>query len=123
MGPMIGKKVTVVVDRPLGTSHPSHPEMVYPVNYGYVPGVMAGDGEEQDAYLLGIDVPMAMFTGTVVAVIHRLDDVETATSIAAAVIAGIGVGAFEDFSVISQFISREHTFCPDNDNVRIYERQ
>lgn len=76
MEPMIGKKVTVVVDRLLGTSHPSHPEMVYPVNYGYVPGVMAGDGEEQDAYLLGIDVPMAMFTGTVVAVIHRLDDVE-----------------------------------------------
>lgn len=68
--------MTVVVDRPLGSSHPSHPEMVYPVNYGYVPGVMAGDGEEQDAYLLGIDVPMAMFTGTVVAVVHRLDDVE-----------------------------------------------
>lgn len=55
--------------------------------------------------------------------LHRLDDVETATLIAAAVIAGIGVGAFEDFSVISQFIRREHTFCPDNDNVRIYERQ
>lgn len=65
-----------MVDRPLGSSHPSYPEMVYPVNYGYVPGVMAGDGEEQDAYLLGIDVPADMFTGTVIAVVHRLDDDE-----------------------------------------------
>lgn len=73
---MIGQTVTVVVDRPLGSSHPAYPDMVYPVNYGYVPGVMAGDGEEQDAYLLGIDVPVALFTGTVIAVIHRADDTE-----------------------------------------------
>lgn len=73
---MLGKKVTVVVDRPLGSSHPSYPGLRYPVNYGYVPGVMGGDGEEQDAYLLGIDVPMAIFTGRVIAVIHRKEDVE-----------------------------------------------
>lgn len=73
---MLGEKVTVVVDRPLGSAHPSHPEMIYPVNYGYVPGVMGGDGEEQDAYLLGIDSPIALFSGTVIAIIHRLDDVE-----------------------------------------------
>lgn len=73
---MLGKKVTMVVDRPIGSVHPSYPETRYQVNYGYVPGVKAADGEDQDAYLLGIDVPMAVFTGTVIAVIHRLDDVE-----------------------------------------------
>ena len=43
---MSGGTVTVVVDRPLGSAHPVYPELIYPVNYGYVPGVPAGDGEE-----------------------------------------------------------------------------
>lgn len=73
---MLGKKVTMVVDRPIGSLHPSYPGTRYQVNYGYVPGVKAADGEDQDAYLLGIDIPMAVFTGTVIAVIRRLDDVE-----------------------------------------------
>ena len=73
---MLGSTVTVVVDRPLGTCHPSHPDIVYPVNYGYVPGRMAPDGEEQDAYILGVDRPISAFTGQVIAIIHRWDDVE-----------------------------------------------
>lgn len=73
---MIGAKVRIVIDRPLGSAHPNYPKLRYPVNYGYVPGVMAADGEEQDAYLLGIDIPVTEFTGMVVAVIHRLDDIE-----------------------------------------------
>lgn len=68
--------VTVVVDRPMGSAHPEYPDLVYPVNYGYVPGVFAPDGEEQDAYILGVDRPLERFTGPVIAVIHRLDDVE-----------------------------------------------
>lgn len=68
--------VTVTIDRPLGSVHPNHPTIVYPVNYGYVAGVCGGDGEEQDAYVLGVDVPLASFTGRVVAVIHRRDDCE-----------------------------------------------
>ena len=51
-------------------------ELYYPVNYGYVKGVMAPDGEEQDAYILGVDTPVTVFTGKVVAVIRRKDDVE-----------------------------------------------
>lgn len=43
----IGKTVTVTVDRPIGTHHPKHPEIVYPINYGYVEGLLGGDGEEQ----------------------------------------------------------------------------
>ena len=42
------RSVTVIVDRPLGSTHPAHPGLVYPVNYGYVPGVIAADGEEQE---------------------------------------------------------------------------
>lgn len=73
---MVGSLVTVTVDRPLGTRHPTHPDILYPVNYGYIQGIMAPDGEEQDAYILGVEVPVAEFTGEVIAIVHRLDDVE-----------------------------------------------
>lgn len=73
---MIGKKVTVMVDRPLGSYHPEHKDIYYPVNYGYIEGIIAPDGEEQDAYILGIDEPVETFTGIIIAVIHRNDDVE-----------------------------------------------
>lgn len=67
---------TVKMDRPLGSVHPDIPTMVYPVNYGYVKGIIAGDGEEQDAYVLGVDEAVEKFTGKIIAVVHRNDDVE-----------------------------------------------
>ncbi len=67
---------TAHVDRPLGTAHPRHPEMIYPVNYGYIPGIIAGDGAEQDVYILGVKEPLQTFTGELIAIIHRRDDVE-----------------------------------------------
>ena len=73
---MIGSKVKVIIDRPLGTYHPKHRDILYRVNYGYVEGILAPDGEEQDAYILGVDKPLEEFTGVVLAVIHRLNDVE-----------------------------------------------
>ena len=73
---MLGKNVTVIIDRPMGTYHPKHKDIFYPVNYGYIPGVMAADGEEQDAYVLGVNEPLQEFTGVVTAIIHRIDDVE-----------------------------------------------
>ncbi len=76
MTDVIGKEVEVVVDRPLGSYHPKHRDLYYPINYGYVEGVIGGDGEEQDAYVLGIDEPVSSCKGTVVAVVHRFDDVE-----------------------------------------------
>lgn len=75
-GRIIGSVVTVTVDRPLGSVHPEHPAIRYPVNYGYVEGVPAPDGEAQDAYILGVEEPVETFTGRVLAVIHRLDDAE-----------------------------------------------
>ncbi len=73
---MIGKIVTVTVDRAMGTYHPNHPDMLYPINYGYIKGIMAPDGEEQDAYILGVSEPLKEFTGKVIAIIHRNDDIE-----------------------------------------------
>ena len=73
---MIGKIVKVIVDRPLGTYHPKHSDLYYSVNYGYIPGILAPDGEEQDAYILGVDAPVNEFVGKVIAVIHRTNDVE-----------------------------------------------
>lgn len=73
---IIGKTVKGTVDRPLGTPHPRHPEMIYPINYGYVDGVFAGDGGEQDVYLFGADTPLKNFEGKVIAVWRRFDDVE-----------------------------------------------
>lgn len=68
--------IHVVVDRPLGTYHPKHKDLYYPVNYGYVEGIIAGDGEEQDAYILGIHKPVKEFDGVLYAIVHRINDVE-----------------------------------------------
>ena len=73
---ILGKRVTVIVDRKMGSTHPKYKDMIYPVNYGYVPDAFAPDGEEQDAYILGVDRPVSHFEGVVIAVIHRLDDNE-----------------------------------------------
>lgn len=70
------KLFTVTVDRPAGSFHPKHKDIQYPINYGYIEGLMAPDGEEQDVYILGVDEPVESFTGKVIAVIHRNDDVE-----------------------------------------------
>ena len=73
---MINKIVTVTIDRPMGSYHPEYKDMYYPINYGYIEGVMADDGEEQDAYVIGVDKQLETFTGKVIAVIKRHDDVE-----------------------------------------------
>lgn len=73
---MIGKMVKVTVDRPLGSYHPKHKDIYYPINYGYIEGIIAPDGEEQDAYILGVNEPVEEFCGRIIAIIHRFDDVE-----------------------------------------------
>ncbi|HUQ39353.1 MAG TPA: inorganic diphosphatase [Acidimicrobiales bacterium] len=71
----LGRHVQVSIDRPLGSLHPVHGH-VHPVNYGFIPGTMADDGSEVDAYLLGPTEAVASGAGVVVAIVHRLDDVE-----------------------------------------------
>jgi len=69
----IGKTLTIKIDRPIGSRHPQW-GFIYPVNYGYVPGILAPDGEDLDAYVLGIFVPLEEFRGCCIAILHRLDD-------------------------------------------------
>ena len=69
----VGQMVEVVMDRPLGSKHPKH-GFIYPVNYGYIPNTISGDGEELDAYVLGEFKPLEKFTGRVIAIIHRTND-------------------------------------------------
>lgn len=71
--PFLGKKVTVEIDRPLGSKHPKH-DYIYPINYGFVPGTKAPDGAELDVYILGEEVPLKNFAGTCIAIVHRTDD-------------------------------------------------
>ena len=73
---VLGTTVSGTIDRPLGCAHPRHPEMIYPINYGYVDGVFAGDGAEQDVYVFGTDQPLKTFTGKTIGVYHRLNDNE-----------------------------------------------
>ena len=73
---ILGRQVSGTIDRPLGSCHPRHSEMIYPINYGYVDSIYAGDGAEQDVYVLGTNQPLQTFTGHVIAVLHRLNDVE-----------------------------------------------
>ena len=69
----LGKLVRVMVDRPIGYRRKG---LVYPVTYGYIPGLMAGDGEEQDAYILGVSEPLEVFEGRVIGVVRRKNDDE-----------------------------------------------
>ena len=73
---MIGRIVTVTIDRPMGTYHPEHKDLYYPINYGYIKNTKSPDGEETDAYVLGVNQPLEEFTGRVIAIIHRSNDVE-----------------------------------------------
>lgn len=69
----IGKIVKVKIDRPLGSKHPKW-DMIYTVNYGYVPNTVSGDGEELDCYVLGVFEPVEKFEGKCIAVIRRKDE-------------------------------------------------
>ena len=73
---IIGMEVDVIIDRPLGSRHPAY-DLIYPLNYGYVPGFIGGDGEEQDVYVIGVDVPLHQFHGVVIGVVEREDDCES----------------------------------------------
>lgn len=77
IGSLMGKTMDAVIDRPIGHIHVTKGiTLHYTINYGFLPGVMGGDGEEQDVYVLGADVPLETFRGRVIAVIRRSDDNE-----------------------------------------------
>ena len=69
----LGKIINIKIDRQFGSKHPKH-GFIYPVNYGYVPNTVNSDGEELDAYLLGIFEPVEEYTGKCIAIVHRTND-------------------------------------------------
>ena len=73
----LGKTVTIRIDRPIGYEHhKGEKTLVYPINYGYIPGVLGGDGEELDVFLVGVDEPVDTYTGKIIGIVYRADDVE-----------------------------------------------
>lgn len=72
----LGKRVYIKIDRPRGSVHPKHPDMIYPVNYGYIPNVFSADSEELDVYLLGVNVSVSEYTAHIIGIVHRINDVE-----------------------------------------------
>lgn len=73
----LGKTVRIEIDRPIGYVHKKENySLTYPINYGYIPGVLGGDGEELDVYLLGVDTPVTEYTGKIIGIVHRENDVE-----------------------------------------------
>lgn len=73
----LGKTVRIEIDRPIGYVHKKENySLTYPINYGYIPGVLGGDGEELDVYLLGVDKSVTEYTGKIIGIVHRENDVE-----------------------------------------------
>lgn len=73
----LGKEVTIEIDRPIGYEHhKGEKTLLYPINYGYIPGVLGGDGEELDVFLVGVDEPVKTYTGRIIGIVYRADDVE-----------------------------------------------
>lgn len=73
----LGKMVDIKIDRPIGYVH--HKEkysLTYSVNYGYIPEILGGDGEELDVYLLGVDNPVKEYHAKIIGIVHRENDVE-----------------------------------------------
>ncbi len=73
----LGKIVTIEIDRPIGTvHHKGEKTLIYPINYGYIPEVFGGDGEELDVFLVGVDKPVSSYTGKIIGIVYRADDIE-----------------------------------------------
>ena len=69
----IGKIIDIKIERPFGSKHPKD-GFIYPVNYGFIPNTISGDGEELDCYLLGVFEPVEYYKGKCIAIIHRTND-------------------------------------------------
>ena len=73
----LGREVAIEIDRPIGyVHHKGEKTLVYPINYGYIPGVLGGDDEELDVFLIGVDMPVESYTGEIIGIVYRADDVE-----------------------------------------------
>ncbi len=75
--PYLGQVVDMEIDRPVGYLHRKGDKtLLYPINYGYIPGVLGGDGEELDVFLIGVSEPVETYRGRIIGIVYRADDVE-----------------------------------------------
>ena len=73
----LGKNIHIEIDRPVGHVHQKERySLTYPLNYGYLPGVTGGDGEDLDVYLLGVTAPVREADCRVIGVVHWKNDAE-----------------------------------------------
>lgn len=73
----LGKEIDIEIDRPIGFIHKKEKySLEYKINYGFIPGVLGGDGEELDVYLLGVSEVVKKYHCKVIAIAHRENDVE-----------------------------------------------
>lgn len=73
----LGKVVDIEIDRPIGYVHKKKAyDLIYPINYGYIPGVLGGDDEELDVYLMGVEQPIERCTCRIIGIVYRRNDVE-----------------------------------------------
>ena len=73
----LGKRVAIGIDRPIGYVHKKGDySLTYPINYGFIPHVLGGDGEELDVYLLGVNEPVTKYECEIIAIAHRHNDIE-----------------------------------------------
>jgi inorganic pyrophosphatase len=40
----------IIIDRPKGTAHPGYPDLIFPLDYGYLKGTTGGDGNGIDVW-------------------------------------------------------------------------
>ncbi|MDR2781064.1 MAG: inorganic diphosphatase [Holosporaceae bacterium] len=45
------KENGISIDRPKGSAHPRFPDLVYPINYGYINNTQSQDGDGIDVFL------------------------------------------------------------------------
>ena len=65
---------TLCIDRPKGTAHPRFPELIYPLDYGYLEGTQAADGGGIDIWVGSL--PERQITGIVFTVDRMKRDAE-----------------------------------------------
>jgi inorganic pyrophosphatase len=104
---------TLVIDRPKGSTHPRYPDMVYPLNYGYLKFTSGGDGNEIDAWHGSIE------DGLLAAIICAIDMKKEDTEIKLLIgCTDTEVGIIEKFyndnSYMSGIVIRKPGHVPDN---------
>ena len=113
----LGKTVDIIVDRPLGSTHPTDSGIVYPINYGYIPNTRAGDGEPIDVYILGENKSIESCRARIIAVSYRSNDEEDK------LIAAIGGADFSRDEIKGYIDFQERYFDTELELARDYRRR